>query len=65
MRYQNAADDRLLSVAAAAQYMDVNPMTIRNMLKDGRLQAYTLGPRVLRIRLSDINAALSLYGGAA
>ena len=60
----NATDDRLLSVAAAAQYMDVNPMTIRNMLKDGRLKAYTLGPRVLRIRLSDINAALSLYGGA-
>ena len=39
------------------------PMTIRNMLKDGRLTAWTLGPRVLRIRLSDLDSALSPYGG--
>lgn len=33
------------------------------MLRDGRLQGWTLGPRVLRIRLSDLDAALSPYGG--
>jgi excisionase family DNA binding protein len=57
-------DDRLLSVAEAAEYLGVNPMTVRNMLTDGRLKACTLGPRILRIRLSDIESALQPYGGA-
>jgi excisionase family DNA binding protein len=56
-------DDRLLSVAEAAEYLGVNPMTVRNMLTDGRLTACTLGPRVLRIRLSAIESALQPYGG--
>jgi hypothetical protein len=34
------------------------------MILDGRLPARTLGVRVVRIRLSDIDAALSPYGGA-
>jgi excisionase family DNA binding protein len=57
-------NDRLVSIAAAAEYLGVTIKTIRNMLSDGRLRAQTLGPRVLRIRLSDIDAALSPYGGA-
>jgi excisionase family DNA binding protein len=57
------ADDRFVSIGDAAVYLGVDPMTIRNMLKDGRLQAWTLGPRVLRIRLSDIESALKPYGG--
>ncbi len=56
--------DRYVSVGLAARYLGVDPMTVRNMLKDGRLQAYTLGHRVLRIRLSDIDKALQPYGGA-
>ena len=55
--------DHFLSVAESAAYLGVDPMTIRNMLKDGRLRAWTLGPRVLRIRLSDLDSALSPYGG--
>lgn len=57
-------NDRFLTVTEAADYLGVNVMTIRNMLRDGRLKAYTLGHRVLRIRLSDIDAALQPYGGA-
>jgi len=34
------------------------------MLRDGRLKGYTLGHRTLRLRLSEIDAALSPYGGA-
>lgn len=56
--------DRYLSVAEAADYLGVNAMTVRNMLRDGRLKAATLGPRVLRIKLSDIDAAMRPYGGA-
>lgn len=56
-------DDKFLSVAEAAKYLGVTPLTIRNMLTDRRLRAYTLGHRVLRIRLSDIEAALTPYAG--
>jgi excisionase family DNA binding protein len=52
------ADDKLVSIADAAAYLGVNERTIRNMLTDGRLKAYKLGPRIVRIRLSDIDAAL-------
>jgi excisionase family DNA binding protein len=55
--------DHFLSVAESAAYLGVTPMSIRNMLRDGRLTAYTLGPRVVRIRLSDIDSALQPYGG--
>jgi len=58
------ADDKLVSIAEAATYLDVNERTIRNMLTDGRLKAYKLGRRIVRIRLSDIDAALEPYAGA-
>lgn len=57
--------DRFLSITETAEYLGVNAMTIRNMIRDGRLKAHTLGPRVLRIRLSDIDSALTPYGGPA
>jgi excisionase family DNA binding protein len=56
-------DDRFLSVTEVADYLGCDRITVRNMLKDGRLKAYTLGPRMLRIRLSDIESALQPYGG--
>ena len=46
-----------------ADYLGCDRITIHNMLRDGRLKAYTLGPRMLRIRLSDIESALQPYGG--
>ncbi len=55
--------DRFLSVSETAAYLGVNVMTVRNMLRDGRLPAVTLGHRGLRIRLSDIDSALQPYGG--
>lgn len=62
--FVQSADDRFVSIATAADYLGVNARTIRNMITDGRLSARTLGPRVLRIRLSDIDAALKPYGAA-
>jgi excisionase family DNA binding protein len=58
---RRADDDRLVSIAEAAEYLGVNVRSIRNMLTDGRLKAYKLGPRIVRIRLSDIDAALEPY----
>jgi excisionase family DNA binding protein len=61
---KNKGADRFLSIAEAAEYLGVNTRTVRNMLYDGRLKAYKLGPRIVRIRLSDMDAALTPYAGA-
>ena len=58
-------NDQFLSVTQTADLLGVDIRTVRNMLRDGRLKAVTLGPRVLRIRLSDIESALAPYGGPA
>jgi excisionase family DNA binding protein len=62
--FTRSADDRLISIAATAEYLDVTERTVRNKLYDGTLKAYKLGPRVVRLRLSEIDAALTLYGSA-
>jgi excisionase family DNA binding protein len=59
--FTRSADDRLVSIATAASYLGVNERTIRNKLYDGTLKAYKLGPRVVRLRLSEIDAALKEY----
>lgn len=63
--FTRSANDKFVSVTMAAEYLGVTGTTIRNMLHDGRLQGWTLGPRVLRIRLSDLDAALKRYGTAS
>jgi excisionase family DNA binding protein len=59
-----SCEDQLVSIATAAGYLGVTTKTVRNVILDGRLPARTLVVRVMRIRLSDIDAALSPYGGA-
>ena len=51
-------DAPALSVADVAKYLGVSSRTVRNMIADGRLRAYTLGPRILRLRRSEVDAAL-------
>ena len=43
----------------AADALDVSVNTVRNWVKDGTLKAYRLGPRLLRVRVSDLNALVS------
>lgn len=52
------SDDRYVGIPEAAAYLGVSVRTIRNMLSDGRLPAKKLGARVVRIKKSDIDAAL-------
>lgn len=48
-----------LSLDDAAQYLSVNPRTIRRRIADGSLTAYRLsGTRGLRIKRADLDAAL-------
>ncbi len=48
----------------ADEYLGVTDRTIRQMIADGRLRAYQLGPRVIRLRLDEIEAAMQPVGSA-
>ncbi len=50
---------RYAKVIEAADYLHVNPVTIRMMLTDGRLKAYRMGPRILRVDLNEIDALMA------
>jgi excisionase family DNA binding protein len=49
----------------AAEYLGVTSRTIRQMIADGRLQGYSLGWRIQRLRLDEIDAAMAAGGGAS
>jgi excisionase family DNA binding protein len=55
---------RYAKITEAAEYIGVNPATIRAMLADGRLRAFKLGDRVLRVDLNEVDAAME-QGGVA
>src|SRR5579884_3287782 len=52
-------DDDLLTTAEAADLLKVSQVTIGRWIKRGRLPAYHLGPRKLRVRRADLAALLS------
>ena len=52
------SDPDLLTTAEAAKLLKVSPVTILRWLKQGRLPAYRLGPRAVRIRRADVQALL-------
>jgi excisionase family DNA binding protein len=54
-----------MSIANVAVYLNVTTRTVQQMIADGRLPAYRLGPRVVRLRRDDVDAALTPYGGAS
>jgi excisionase family DNA binding protein len=51
-----------MSIADAAEYLGVTDRTIRTMIADGRLPAYSLGRRVIRLRQDEIDMALRPIG---
>lgn len=51
-----------MSIPDVAQYLGINPGTVRVMIADGRLKAYRLGDRIIRLRRSEIDAALRRMG---
>ena len=49
---------------AAASYLGVSKTTFRTMVRDGIIPAYRFTPRVLRIRVADLDAAATpVIGG--
>ncbi|MBI4505056.1 MAG: helix-turn-helix domain-containing protein [Chloroflexi bacterium] len=51
-------DMELLTVAEAAELLKVSAVTLRRWLRQGRLPAYRLGPRQVRVRRGDLAALL-------
>lgn len=56
---------RWAKLAEAAEYLGVTEQTIYQMIRDGRLTGYRNGPRLVRVDLNEIDAAMKPYGGAA
>lgn len=63
---QNTSNRRRYgSIADAAEYLGVTPRTIRQMIADGRLTGYRNGPRLIRVDLNEVDAAMEPFGGGA
>jgi excisionase family DNA binding protein len=43
-----------MTIAAAAAYADVHPVTIRRWVAAGRLPAYRVGPRLIKVDQDDL-----------
>jgi excisionase family DNA binding protein len=54
-----------LSIRETADYLGVTTRTVHSMVSDGRLTAYRLGARVVRLRRDEIDAAMVPFGGGA
>ena len=52
------ATRRLVNISAAACYADVHPITSRRWVAAGRLPAYRVGPRLLKVDLNEIEDML-------
>jgi excisionase family DNA binding protein len=52
-----------MSIPEAAEYLGLTTHGVRKMIADGRLQAYRLGPRTIRLRRDEIDAAFTKIGG--
>ncbi|MEV8029614.1 helix-turn-helix domain-containing protein [Cellulosimicrobium funkei] len=55
----------MMTVEAASQYLDVQPLTIRRYIARGTLPAYRIGPKLVRVRVSDLDRLVTPIGEAA
>lgn len=56
---------KLVSTGAAAAELGVSDKTIRRYIEAGRLPAYKVGPRNIRVDLDDVRALLQRVEPAA
>lgn len=54
-----ATDLDLLTIAEAAKMLKVSTVTLRRWIKQGRILAYHVGPRKVRIKRSDLTKAFT------
>lgn len=48
-----------IGIPEAAEYFDVDHRVIRGLIKSGKLQGYRVGNRIIKVRISDLEAALT------
>jgi excisionase family DNA binding protein len=53
---------RWASLEQAAKYLGISVRTVRVMGADGRLTLYRNGPRILRVDLNEVDAAMRPQG---
>lgn len=58
MPHGTSTQRRLVSIAAAAEYLGVNPRTVRRRISDGTIKGYRVGPTLLRVDLNSIDKLL-------
>ncbi|MGL5442975.1 MAG: helix-turn-helix transcriptional regulator [[Mycobacterium] stephanolepidis] len=51
---------RLISLTAAAERLDVCPRTLRRYIAAGRLTAYRIGPRLIKIDINEVDQLLTV-----
>jgi excisionase family DNA binding protein len=55
-----------VGIPEAATYVDVAPKTVRALIASGKLPAFRLGNRVLKVKLADLDGVLTpVQGGVA
>jgi excisionase family DNA binding protein len=50
---------RYARINDAAAYLDVNPITVRQMISDGKIKAYRSGQRIVRVDLNELDAMMA------
>ena len=53
-----------VGIPEAATYLDVATKTIRRYITEGKLPAYRLGNRVIKVKIADLDSVLTPIGGA-
>jgi excisionase family DNA binding protein len=53
------AGRRYAKIHDAAEYLAVSHITIRQMIRDGRIHAYRSGTRLVRVDLNEIDALMA------
>jgi excisionase family DNA binding protein len=59
-----AERQRKISIAEAAEYFGCSPRTIRRAITAGRLRAYRVGPRMIRVDVRDLDRMARPIGSA-
>lgn len=60
----NEALPAKVSIQRAAEHLGVDPKTIRRRIADGKLLAYRVGPRLIRVDRDSLLALAKPLGGA-
>lgn len=58
MRVPISNPRRLMAIQEAANHLGVSAKTIRRRIADGSVSGYRTGPRLIRVDLSELEAAL-------